>query len=319
MRGILVGLLVTAACYAPKVAPGTPCADNGLCPQGQTCAGGFCALAGLQPDAGGDAGDASPAGDAGGEVSITDRDGDGVENSIDNCPDDKNADQGNEDGDPFGDVCDPCPQLADTAIADKDGDHIGDACDPNAAADVLWLFEGFHNGLPSWPASVNWQVVADAAQVTAQGPPAQRGEYLLLPLTRQGRMAFDNYSTVVSFTVTQVGPGTDHEVGIEYYDSSVDQSLECELADLNGSRFLWLNDETSLDQRVPFAWTNGTQYVLRLVRHGANYTCDVIGPGAPAPATGTSTLAPRGGADTDPWVYGATARIGSVSVVGPAP
>jgi len=36
-----------------------------------------------------------------------DRDGDGVPDIVDNCPNDKNPDQVNEDGDRFGDICDP--------------------------------------------------------------------------------------------------------------------------------------------------------------------------------------------------------------------
>ncbi|MBO4349795.1 MAG: thrombospondin type 3 repeat-containing protein, partial [Proteobacteria bacterium] len=38
-----------------------------------------------------------------------DRDGDGVNNDEDNCPDNANADQADKDGDGFGDLCDACP------------------------------------------------------------------------------------------------------------------------------------------------------------------------------------------------------------------
>jgi hypothetical protein len=308
VRGILVGLLAIAACYAPAIATGAPCADNGPCPEGQSCSAGFCVVPGPPPDAAGDA------------VTIADRDGDGVEDTTDNCPDDKNADQGNEDGDRFGDACDPCPQLVDTAIADKDGDHIGDACDPNAtAADTGWLFEGFHSGLPDWPGSLGWQATSDSLQVAAPGDPAPASEYLVLPLSRQGRMTFDNYSTAMSVTVQQVSSGTDHEVGIEYFDDNTKQGLSCELAEINGARILWLVDDLTLDKKVPFTWMNGMTYVLRLVRHGMSYTCDVVGPGSPAPASGTSPLVPRTGADTDVFAYGVTVRFGSVSVVGPPP
>lgn len=304
VRGIVVGLLVIAACYAPTVAPGAPCSDSGACPVGLTCSAAFCVLPGTQPDA---------------AITVTDRDGDGVADVTDNCPDSKNADQGNEDGDMFGDACDPCPQLVDTAIADKDGDHIGDACDPNATADTGWLFEGFHNGLPGWPGSLGWQATSDSVQVAAPGDPAPDGEYLVLPLTREGRMTYDNYSTAMSVTVQQLSSGTDHEVGVEYFDDNTDHGLSCELAELGGSRILWLVDDLMLDNKVPFAWVNGVTYVLRLARHGMSYTCDVIGPGSPAPASGSSPVVPRTGADTDIFVYGATVRFGSVSVVGPPP
>ena len=43
--------------------------------------------------------------------SVPDRDGDGVEDGEDNCPDDRNADQADADADGLGDVCDPDPNV----------------------------------------------------------------------------------------------------------------------------------------------------------------------------------------------------------------
>lgn len=43
-----------------------------------------------------------------------DRDGDGVPNLEDNCPDVPNPGQENADGDPYGDACDPCPDFDNT-------------------------------------------------------------------------------------------------------------------------------------------------------------------------------------------------------------
>ena len=43
---------------------------------------------------------------------IQDRDGDGIADDADNCPDTPNADQSDSDGDGFGDVCDPFPMCA---------------------------------------------------------------------------------------------------------------------------------------------------------------------------------------------------------------
>ena len=59
-----------------------------------------------------------------------DKDGDGVEDALDNCPDTPNADQSDVDGDGRGDVCDNCPTDYNPDQADSDGDGIGDACDP---------------------------------------------------------------------------------------------------------------------------------------------------------------------------------------------
>ena len=63
-----------------------------------------------------------------------DADGDGVVNSLDNCPNTPNPDQADADSDGVGDVCDNCPANANHDQADADGDGKGDVCDncPNA-------------------------------------------------------------------------------------------------------------------------------------------------------------------------------------------
>lgn len=58
-----------------------------------------------------------------------DGDGDGVADSVDNCPGDPNASQADADGDNVGDVCDNCPADANAGQADSDVDGAGDACD----------------------------------------------------------------------------------------------------------------------------------------------------------------------------------------------
>ena len=76
-----------------------------------------------------------------------DVDGDGVKNTMDNCPNVANVGQFDEDGDLTGDECDACPQLGTGADhADPDGDTIGTACDPRPAmgGDVLAYWNGFH-------------------------------------------------------------------------------------------------------------------------------------------------------------------------------
>jgi hypothetical protein len=77
-----------------------------------------------------------------------DRDGDGLLDLDDNCPNDPNAGQEDADGDDQGDVCDPdddgdgvddeidnCPDLANTVQANLDEDADGDACDPDLDGD----------------------------------------------------------------------------------------------------------------------------------------------------------------------------------------
>lgn len=76
-----------------------------------------------------------------------DDDGDGVANSVDNCPSVANAGQENEDGDDRGNKCDLCPHRVGTLTAgsdaDSDGDGIGDQCDPRVGTDRLVVFLGF--------------------------------------------------------------------------------------------------------------------------------------------------------------------------------
>ncbi len=85
-----------------------------------------------------------------------DSDGDGVNDDVDNCPDDANADQADGDGDGVGDACDlcegddaagdtdgdgycddadNCPNDANSNQADADGDDIGDVCEADSDAD----------------------------------------------------------------------------------------------------------------------------------------------------------------------------------------
>ena len=111
-----------------------------------------------------------------------DRDGDGVKNDADNCPDLANADQGNEDGDARGDACDLCPQLAAEGAAldaDGDADGVGDACDPHATTpgDALVRFDGFHTASASGPQGFDqihgsaalWSIAGDELVFTRNG------------------------------------------------------------------------------------------------------------------------------------------------------
>jgi len=58
-----------------------------------------------------------------------DSDGDGVVDSLDNCPATYNQDQADGDADGVGNACDNCPVVANQDQADRDEDKIGDACD----------------------------------------------------------------------------------------------------------------------------------------------------------------------------------------------
>jgi hypothetical protein len=64
-----------------------------------------------------------------GTTCIQDADGDGVQDSLDNCPNTPNPTQSDLDGDGRGDACDNCPTQANPGQQDSDNDGIGDACD----------------------------------------------------------------------------------------------------------------------------------------------------------------------------------------------
>ena len=75
-------------------------------------------------------------GDGGGRsIAATDLDGDGVADTVDNCPSVANPEQADDDGDGGGNACDNCPTNANPAQTDTDGDGVGDVCDncPNNA------------------------------------------------------------------------------------------------------------------------------------------------------------------------------------------
>jgi hypothetical protein len=75
-----------------------------------------------------------------------DRDGDGVDNSVDNCPTLANSDQADGDLDDVGDLCDNCPDIANADQADRDNNGLGDACDPETLP---------QDGTPEYP----WQII----------------------------------------------------------------------------------------------------------------------------------------------------------------
>ncbi|RMD98582.1 MAG: hypothetical protein D6812_13170 [Deltaproteobacteria bacterium] len=58
-----------------------------------------------------------------------DTDGDGINDSEDNCPQTENEDQADQDEDGVGDVCDNCPRVSNDDQSDRDIDGVGDACD----------------------------------------------------------------------------------------------------------------------------------------------------------------------------------------------
>lgn len=96
-----------------------------------------------------------------GEVIGSDRDGDGILDEVDNCPDIPNTDQRNEDEDRFGNLCDNCPAENNQDQSNHDLDGLGDMCDPQPGlVNEILYFEGFDESpsVQGWVGLEAWQV-----------------------------------------------------------------------------------------------------------------------------------------------------------------
>ncbi|NMB73518.1 MAG: hypothetical protein GYA21_00150 [Myxococcales bacterium] len=107
LRRFAISILI---CLTASCERGPACRGPADCPSGSRCRAGRC------------------------EYPFADRDGDGLPDALDPCPD---LDPGEElwklqlsdrDGDGVGDVCDVCPEARDPGQRDADGDGRGDAC-----------------------------------------------------------------------------------------------------------------------------------------------------------------------------------------------
>lgn len=337
VRGSLIGLLVLAACYHPTIPAGVVCSAGGECPEGQMCIGGVCTFGGgAEPDGGGagpDSGGAEPDGGIDGAVQpAADRDVDTVADDNDNCPDKANTDQADEDNDRRGDVCDLCPQIAGEAATDSDGDGIGDACDPHPTTrDVVWLFEGFHGGLPAtWGKTAHWTFAGDSVQTSSPGNNYNTDpEWLDTPFTSRV-VPPDNFSMAATVTIQQVVTNStgDHSAGLEIFDANAfnmnGAGVRCGLEHFDGQGpTLFLVDDftNGLNQSTSYSWDVNVQYRLTLLRQGSLYTCTVFGPNGASDTksvSGNSQVVPRNTDNSvDIWAFGASAQYGSVQIAGP--
>jgi hypothetical protein len=157
-----------------------------------------------------------PAGDGSGGPG--DRDGDGVADGDDLCPDHADSRQRDHDGDRHGDVCDRCPFLASDADPDLDGDGVGDACDPrpNMAGDVRALWIGFHDedadllaDPAQWGQTGTWSIVDGWARGTSGGFALLRSTVDVPRAVATSRIRLDDVSsgnTAVAILSGLVGP-----------------------------------------------------------------------------------------------------------------
>ena len=231
----------------------------------------------MNPDAGMSP-DARP--DTGGTPG--DMDGDGVPDGSDNCPTVPNPGQENEDGDAFGDVCDPCPPYTDNT--DGDGDGVGDLCDPHptTAGDKLFLFEGFHHGVPTgWDVGGTWTQMGDDIAVTAG-----QSAYLATTGPTTGKT-----TTTASVTITSVAGGLNLAGVLDQHTAGSASGVISAVfhAPVGTSPGLGVADVAAIlmAQTTAYEMTNGATYVITMNRNATAYTCNANRSGTMANITGT--------------------------------
>jgi hypothetical protein len=282
-------LVALTACFQPQAPIGAPCAAPGAverCPSGQQCVAHdgveTCEQMGTYSDAGADsAPDAS---------ADRDRDGDGVPDSMDNCPDTYNPMQDDEDGDHVGDACDPCPPFANNA--DGDGDGVGDACDPNPTTpgDRLVAFEGFAS-----PVANTWASTGSYSRTNGDAV-LNAGDDASATLTIESPSAA-HVEIRAALAVDQINATSLHLGSINVIERmqwGTDESIACQLSGQG--------DGTHQDLRIfdgatsvavsstPHAFAPGTEVELQLRRSGTSYSCDATGPSQEL--NGTAGFAP---------------------------
>ncbi|MFC1475760.1 thrombospondin type 3 repeat-containing protein [Candidatus Zixiibacteriota bacterium] len=101
------------------------------------------------------------------DITQYDSDGDGVADSVDNCPETPNSGQENSDADSLGDACDNCPEVDNFDQMNSDADDLGDACDNCPEVDNLDQLNSDADGLGD--ACDNCPEVDNPAQDDADG------------------------------------------------------------------------------------------------------------------------------------------------------
>jgi len=193
-----------------------------------------------------------------------DRDGDGVPDADDNCPDVANPDQADADGDGIGDACDTCDHCLPCAVgpdhdedgdkipdgcdncpavpnadqADADGDGIGDACDVDGASQHRLFFDGFATLDPAWIPNTRWAAAGDTV-----GPdpnqPHQDGFRLSLPSV-----------TIAADTTWFI------EIGFDVPDAPIPgDQVDVHLVNSNGLSSLWF---CAISFQAGWVLTNGS-------------------------------------------------------------
>jgi hypothetical protein len=168
-------------------------------------------------------------------IPISDVDGDGVADELDNCRETANADQADIDADGRGDVCDNCPETANADQADIDADGHGDVCDScpeTANADQADADEdGLADACDNCAAVVNTL----AGNVPGSSPPVAR---------YQLDSDSDGYGNACDADINNSGTTTSADYAIlrSVLGKSFSFSANAAKSDLNGSGFVTATD-----------------------------------------------------------------------------
>lgn len=257
--------LSLAACFAPAPATGVPCDDAmPRCPGGLVCV--------AQPD-----GLETCETTGGGGPLPDDRDADGISDPNDNCPDDKNLDQGDEDLDGQGDVCDSCPPFAGDEDSDQDG--VGDACDPNpeTPGDELVSFIGFQSTVPGWETNGAFIVAGGEGLAMANDMATALATF---PAPDAGRVEIRTQAQLVS--INAEAPNLGAISIVDQYVPATDKGAACQLSALGDGeqqqlRIFNLDTKVVVDTAGhPFGV--GGELDLRSRRTGQRYSCRATAP-----------------------------------------
>lgn len=262
MRHALLCAALLSGCFSPKFPEGLQCGTGDEpCPPGQVCDNGICKSMASSGDA---------------PVDPTDRDNDGIENAVDNCPDAFNPGQYDEEFDGVGNDCDPCPFATENTDSDQDG--VGDICDPvpDLPGESIVLFEGFDE-----PLSNGWQLAGD----WAQGPSelafqvfSDQSAIAISPLVSDGSGV-----AIAGVVVDTVDPATlgYRGVGVGHVSAVDGSAFTCSAGtNANGGRDLSLFESATMTQiaAVPAAWLEGTFNAIYDVQANPSfYQCGISG------------------------------------------
>lgn len=207
---------------------------------------------------------------------IDDADRDGIEDHLDNCPEEANSEQGDADTDGIGDACDDdrdgdgidneednCPDLPNPDQEDADEDGTGDACDDdpvngddgdNDNADVPIEADDDGDGVPNAedncpnvPNDSQQDLDADGIGDACDGETDTELGYPELP---------DDLETITA------------ESGLSYIDMEVGAGEEPAEGDVIEAHYTgWLEEDgtkfdSSLDRGTPFTFALGTGQVI---------------------------------------------------------